>query len=214
VLPEAGARPPEFFASEIALRAPGFGVSLSSDAGRRLADYLAELDIWRRRTNLTGPFESAELVTHALESVLAERLISHGIRVIDIGSGAGFPGVPIAVVRPDLTVSLLEPRRKRLDFLEHVIGTLPLSNANALGKRVQALRTASRGFGAATIRAVGDLAATIGDAPFLERSGLLLAWTTDPARLARDVEAGFIAGSVMRVPGSEKRVIATFQKRP
>jgi 16S rRNA (guanine527-N7)-methyltransferase len=213
VLPEAGARPPEFFASEIALRAPGFGVSLSADASRRLAQYLAELDTWRRRTNLTGPFESAELVTHVLESILAERLISHGIRVIDIGSGAGFPGVALAVARPDLSISLLEPRRKRVAFLEHVIGELALSNADVLGKRAQALQADAGGFQAATIRAVGDLTGTIGEALFLEAGGLLLAWTTEPARLARDLEA-FTPGSVLRVPGTERRVIATFQKRP
>lgn len=214
MLPEAGARPPEFFASEIALRAPGFGVSLSADSSRRLADYLAELDIWRRRTNLTGPFESAELVTHALESVLAERLISHNIRVIDIGSGAGFPGIALAIARPDLSIALLEPRRKRVAFLEHVTRGLALSNADVLGQRAQALRADSGSFQAATIRAVGDLTGTIGRAPFLEAGGLLLAWTTEPARLARDLEAAFSAGSVLRVPGSEKRVIATFQKRP
>jgi hypothetical protein len=69
-LPEAGARPPEFFAAEISLKAPVFGVALPAAAGRQLARYLAELDTWRRRTNLTGPFESAEPVGPALESIL------------------------------------------------------------------------------------------------------------------------------------------------
>jgi 16S rRNA (guanine527-N7)-methyltransferase len=178
-LPEAGARPPEFFASEFALRAPGFGVSLSADASRRLSDYLAELDFWRRRTNLTGPFESGELVVHALESALGQGVISHGIRVIDIGSGAGFPGIPLAIVRPDLSVTLLEPRKKRTAFLAHVQRKLPLPNVETLEKRAQVLGDSN--FAVATVRAVGDLAGTVGEARFLNSGGLLVAWTTSPA---------------------------------
>jgi 16S rRNA (guanine527-N7)-methyltransferase len=94
VLPEAGARPPEFFAAEIETRLPAFGLSLDQGRVALLARYLAELDLWRRRTNLTGPMSAGELVTHALESVFGERLIPHGTRLLDIGSGAGLPGIP------------------------------------------------------------------------------------------------------------------------
>ena len=211
MLPEAGARPPEFFASEIALRAPGFSVSLSADASRRLAEYLAELDIWRRRTNLTGPFESGELVVHALESALGQSVISHGVRVIDIGSGAGFPGIPLAIVRPDLSVSLLEPRKKRTAFLVNIQGRLQLPNVETLEKRAQALRDPN--FDVATVRAVGDLAGTLGEARFLRAGGLLVTWTTAPAALSGPLAERFSPGSVLRVPGSHRRVIAVFQKR-
>jgi 16S rRNA (guanine527-N7)-methyltransferase len=210
-LPEAGARPPEFFASEIALRAPGFGVSLSADASRRLAQYLAEVDTWRRRTNLTGPFESGELVVHALESALGQSVISNSIRLIDIGSGAGFPGIPLAIVRPDLSITLLEPRKKRTAFLTHVQRNLPLTNVETLEKRAQALGDAT--FDVATVRAVGNLAGTIGEARFLNAGGLLVAWATSPAALPEPLAERFTAGSALRVPGSQRRVIAVFQKR-
>lgn len=211
MLPEAGARPPEFFASEIALRAPGFGVSLSAAASRRLADYLAELDRWRRRTNLTGPFESGELVVHALESALGQSVISHGIRVIDLGSGAGFPGVPLAIVRPDLSVTLLEPRKKRAAFLTHVAKHLLLSNIETMEKRAQVLGELN--FDVATVRAVGDLEGTVGEARFVKPGGLLVAWTTSPVALPDPLAERFSPGSFLRVPGSQRRVIAVFQKR-
>ena len=211
MLPEAGARPPEFFAAEISLKAPVFGVKLAPQVSKRLADYLAELDAWRRRTNLTGPFESAELVSHAFESVLGQNLIPHGRRVIDIGTGGGFPGVPLAIARPDLTVTLLEPRKKRVEFLQHLIRTLPLENAAVVQKRVQGLKEAQ--FDVATIRALGEPATTVGAAPFLAAGGLLLVWTTESSTLSAALAERFSSGSVLRVPGSQRRRIAVYQKR-
>ena len=210
MLPEAGARPPEFFAAEISLKAPVFGVTLAAPVSKRLVQYLAELDTWRRRTNLTGPFESAELVGHALESVLGQNLIPHGIRLIDIGSGGGFPGVPLAIARPDLNVTLLEPRKKRVEFLQHVVKTLPVENAVVVQKRVQVLKDSK--FDVATIRAVGEPATTIGEAPFLANGGLLLIWTTEPSTLSDALHERFASGSVLRVPGSQRRRIAVYQK--
>src|SRR5690242_20598039 len=67
-----------------------------------LARYLAELDSWRRRMNLTGKLSAPELADHVLESLAGNSLIAHGERVVDIGSGAGLPGVPIAISRADL----------------------------------------------------------------------------------------------------------------
>ena len=211
MLPEAGARPPEFFANEFRDQAPPFNLPLAPDVVGRLAAYLAALDVWRRRTNLTGPFDSRELVSHALESVLGSQLIPHGIRVIDIGSGAGFPGLPLAIARPDLRVTLLEPRRKRAAFLRHVLQTLPLRNASVLEKRSQALGDA--GFDLATVRAVGDLGSTIGDAGFLKSRGQILAWTTDPQALSEALAPAFSFQFTAPVPGSGRRVLALLRKR-
>ncbi len=82
---------------------PGSGVRLPHSAASDLAKYLSELDRGGARINLTGNLSAGELVDHAIESILAQSLIAHGERVIDVGSGAGFPGLPLAIVRPDLT---------------------------------------------------------------------------------------------------------------
>jgi len=210
VLPEAEAQPPEFFAAEIEKQTPACGLSLDPSCVALLARYLAELDLWRRRTNLTGPVSAEDLVSHALESVLGEKLIPHGTRVVDIGSGAGLPGMPLAIARPDLAVTLLEPRGRRAAFLRHA-ARIPVPNAQVLEKRVQEIEEPL--YQAATVRAVGDLASVIGHAPFLGERGVLLAWMTDPGALEAQLAECFSLETILPVPGSRRRVIALFRRR-
>ncbi len=209
MLPEAEAQPPEFFAAEIEKRIPAWGFSLDPSGIALLARYLAELDLWRRRTNLTGPMSAEDLVSHALESALGEKLIPHGTRVIDIGSGAGLPGMPLAIARPDLVVALLEPRGRRAAFLRHA-ARIPVPNAQVLEKRAQELEEPI--YQAATARAVGDLASVIGHAPFLGERGVVLAWTTDPRVLETQMAGLFSLETILPVPGSRRRVIALFRR--
>ena len=211
MLPEAGARPPEFFAAEIESQVPAFGLSLDPSRVALLARYLAELDHWRRRTNLTGPLSAEELVSHALESAFGEKLIPHDTRLLDIGSGAGLPGIPLAIARPDLCVTLLEPRGRRAAFLRHAARTVPVENAEILEVRVQSLEDPR--YDVATARALGNLADQIGGAPFLVPGGALLAWTTDARALNAPLAGLFSLETVLPVPGSLHRVIALLRKR-
>src|SRR5215471_11361916 len=89
--------PADRFAEILARRAPDFSVPLDEGVGSNLSAYLAELDRWRRATNLTGQLSPVDLADHALEALLARPLISAGERIVDIGSGAGFPGLPLAI---------------------------------------------------------------------------------------------------------------------
>ena len=211
MLEEAGAQPPEFFAAEIEKRLPGFGLTLEHSVVSGLARYLAELDLWRRRTNLTGPMGAEELVFHALESVFGEKLIPHGARVLDVGSGAGLPGLPLAIARPDLTVTLLEPRSKRAAFLRHAVRTVPAQNAVVLEGRVEKLLQPA--FDVATIRALANLADILGQPAFLEAGGALVSWTTQPKDLARTLSRDFSLERAEPVPGSRQKVVAVFRKR-
>jgi 16S rRNA (guanine527-N7)-methyltransferase len=211
MLPEAGALPPEAFAEEISRRLPDFGLTLSPDRVAKLAEFLAELDISRRRTNLTGPLPSRELTAHALESLLAQARLPEALRVLDIGAGGGFPGLPLAIARPDLLVTLLEPRPLRTAFLRAVIQRIGLRHTQVVEGKLAAV--SGRRFDAATSRAVGDLARIVGDAPFLEGPGLLQAWTTDPVLLERELRAFFRLEASDPIPGSRRKVVATFRKR-
>ncbi len=212
MLPEAGARPPDFFAAEIAGQIPAFGLSLDSQRIALLARYLAELDLWRRRTNLTGPMSGEELVAHALESAFGEKLIPHGARLLDIGSGAGFPGVPLSIVRPDLDVTLLEPRGKRVGFLQHAVRAIPVSSARVLKDRAENL--AAPAYDAATSRALANMREILNPANFLEPMGLLVIWTTDPERIADELSQRFSLQRVEQVPGTRERFVAAYQLRP
>src|SRR6516225_7047205 len=106
MLPAGQGSGPEAFAELIAGRAADFRLDLSPQARGLMAAYLALLDAARRRTNLTGPLTAAELVDHALESAFGGELIPPAARVVDIGSGAGFPGLPLAIARPDIGMTL------------------------------------------------------------------------------------------------------------
>jgi 16S rRNA (guanine527-N7)-methyltransferase len=211
VLEEAGAQPSEFFAGGIARELPRFGLSLEEPRLLALSRYLAELDLWRRRTNLTGPMSAEELVPHALESIVGEQLIPHGARLLDIGSGAGLPGLPLAIVRADLSVTLLEPRGKRAAFLRHAVRAAPAGNARVLEERVEKLAVSA--YDVATVRALGGLAGKIDGAKFLEKTGALLAWTTEPESVERALAGVFSLETVCSVPGSRRRAVALFRKR-
>jgi 16S rRNA (guanine(527)-N(7))-methyltransferase RsmG len=210
MLPEGEAQSPEAFRQLLATRAPAFHLTLSRVILEKLSLFLAALDQARRQTNLTGPLTTEQLVDHALESAFGERLIPHGTEVIDIGSGAGFPGVPLAIVRPDICVTPVEPRQKRAEFLRRVANGIPLENCFVLQDRVGGM--AADSFGVATARAVGQIDRVLGEAPFLARHGLFLAWTTDPEGLARRLARRFTLEGELSIPQSRKKVIASFRK--
>jgi len=211
VLKEAGAQPSEFFAGEITRELPRFGLSLDKPRLLALSRYLAELDLWRRRTNLTGPMSAEDLVPHALESILGEKLIIDGARLLDIGSGAGLPGLPLAIVRTDLSVTLLEPRGKRATFLRHAVRAVPVPNAKVLEERVERLAVAA--YDVAAVRALGGLSRKIDGAKFLLKTGVLLAWTTEPESVEGALAGVFSLEAVTSVPGSRRRAIVLFRKR-
>ncbi len=78
---------------------------------------------------LVGPREIDRMWDrHINNSAVLEELVPHGVSVIDVGSGAGLPGIPLAIVRPDLKITLLEPLARRVDYLNEVIADLGLSD--------------------------------------------------------------------------------------
>jgi 16S rRNA (guanine527-N7)-methyltransferase len=212
MLPEGQASPPEDFRELLKTRAPAFDLAYPDVAFEKLSRFLAELDIARRRTNLTGPLSTQELVDHALESALGEKLVPPRAELIDIGSGAGFPAVPIAIVRPDICVTPVEPRRKRLEFLKAVSNEVGLDNVFAYETSVTNLVPSSADV--ATARAIGRIDEVLGEAPFLKPGGLFLAWTTRATAggLARRLARYFLPDAQLAVPGSRQKVIAAFRK--
>src|SRR5947209_8710675 len=103
----------------------------------RLFLYRQELLDWNTRMNLTAIIDPGEvLIKHFLDSLsLLMACDGVALRVLDIGSGAGFPGLPLAIVRPQWQVTLLEATGKRVTFLRHVIATLKLENVVAVQGR-------------------------------------------------------------------------------
>jgi 16S rRNA (guanine527-N7)-methyltransferase len=202
--------PPERFQELLADSAERFGYS-ERISWAALSRYLSELTRWRRSMNLTGDLSPEGLADHAMESVLGANLIVHGARVIDVGSGAGFPGLPIGIARSDVAMSLLEPRSKRAAFLRHVVRDLALPNMRVVESRAEDV--GGQTFDVATIRAVGSPGSWFRDADFLRPDGTLLAWTTAPKELGRALAPRFRLEDCLSVPGSSHRVIARFRSR-
>ena len=132
------------------------GQDLPEDAVYKLATLLAELDRWNRRINLTAIRDPAEMVAgHVLDS-LAVRPHLQGPRVIDIGTGAGFPGLPLAIVEPDMDFVLLDSNGKKISFVQHMIGELGLSNVKAVKARAEGYQPGN-GFDTVIARALASV---------------------------------------------------------
>ena len=100
--------------------------------------YMNELISWNENVNLTAITEPDEVVTkHFLDSVSAQEFIKEGASVIDVGCGAGFPGLPIKMVRDDIKLTLLDSLDKRLKFLAYVINETGVNDVTLLHSRAE-----------------------------------------------------------------------------
>jgi len=104
--------------------------------------FLFELKRWNRVYNLTGLKKDEDIVIkHFLDSLLYLKAMPAGeMKVADIGSGAGFPGIPITILRPEIEMYLIEPTKKKCAFLRHVIGQLGLKKIQVIEKRIEEIK--------------------------------------------------------------------------
>ena len=159
------------------------GISLGVDTLTAFRVYRNDLIRWSRRMNLTALTTPAQIVQQGLlDSLACAPLIPRTAgRIIDIGSGAGFPAVPLALVRPEIGFTLVEPSRKKVTFLRHVIRRLKLRFVRVRPSRVEALLVETvmlEAFDVALARAVAPMP-KIGRMalPFLRHGGMFLAQT-------------------------------------
>lgn len=150
----------------------------------QLGIYLGELRSWNRKFNLSGLEDPIEIaVKHFLDSLVAAKILKDrpGDSVLDIGSGAGFPGLPLKLIFPSLSFQLLEPSSKKTAFLRHVIGTLDLKGIVVTSNRLQDLArepSTTERYQYALTRAV-SLTEIISIVPtILARGGKLILWRT------------------------------------
>ena len=123
----------------------------------KLLEHLDLVDEWGGRMNLTAIRERPQQLTkHVLDSLTVAPWLRGG-RIADVGTGAGFPGIPLAIVLPDLHFVLIESTGKKCRFLEHVRDALELANVEIVQSRAEAYKPAQR-FDTVIARAVGPLA--------------------------------------------------------
>ena len=160
--------------------AKAFDLDLDRHHIELFAGHARELLHWTKTINLTtitDPFEVA--VKHFLDSLAPAKQISPGATLLDIGSGGGFPGIPLQVVIPSLSVTLIDASRKKVNFLKHVIRTLKLEGIEALHIRAEDLADDPayyQHFDFIVSRALTDLKSFIHQAlPLLASKGRIIA---------------------------------------
>lgn len=178
-----------------------FGARL--DLARRYAEHLATSGVER---GLIGPREAPRLwERHVLNCAVVAELVPSGARLVDVGSGAGLPGIPLALARPDLQVVLVEPLARRVGWLAEVVADLGLPVEVERGRAEETVvRRRWEGADVVTARAVAPLARLAAwSLPLLRRDGLLLALKGASAgdEVARDTAA------VRRLGGGVPRVV-------
>jgi 16S rRNA (guanine527-N7)-methyltransferase len=176
-------------ASEMRSGCRALGFSVSDAELRALLDHLDAVRAWSRRVNLVAPNDLPRLVSrHVLDSLTALSWLptDQTLTLLDIGSGAGFPGIPLQILRPNLHVTLLESRRKRALFLRKVIGQLFCPHLSVLHARAEDLADHpehTRRYDFITLRAVAPLAQAVRIAlPLLAPSGRIIAYRGPDAR--------------------------------
>nr|WP_319394072.1 16S rRNA (guanine(527)-N(7))-methyltransferase RsmG [uncultured Desulfobacter sp.] len=162
------------------------GVDLSPDQTGLLAAHARELQLWNAKMNLTA-IKDVRLVAykHFVDALAAAQFLERPARIMDVGSGAGFPAVPMKVLCPNLKVTMVDAVRKKVSFLNHVVRTLKLDNIRAVHARVEDLARDSEHFqnyDAVTARGFADLGKLAGLAgPMLAPGGRIYALKGDHA---------------------------------
>lgn len=166
------------------------GIETAESAAAAFAVHAAELVKWNRKINLTSITLPRDIaVKHFLDSLAPARFIPENARLLDIGSGGGFPGIPLKVLKPSLTVLLIDGVRKKANFLKHVLRTLKLERIQARQVRAENLvedPAFSNSFDVVISRALSSLTVFVDLAmPLLAAQGIIIAMKgeVDPSEL-------------------------------
>lgn len=204
-------------AIEVVRRATADNADLPALDDRQLAkvrSYLETLLLWRRRISLIATSDPLEVVeNHILDSLQVAPWVGGRRRLADIGSGAGLPGIPLAIAAPHLNVVLVESRRRKASFLRAVRRETDLSNVEVFEGRAEDL---AESFDVVISRALGpmrtflDLAETL-----LLPGGLAIAMKSKAALSAPERHAAFEAPKVIAydLAGDRRRLLLLYDRR-
>ena len=182
---------------------------LSPEIAAKFDEYLALILRWNARMNLTAIREPREILSrHFVESIACAQSLPDGIgSLLDFGTGAGFPGIPIALCHPEILVTLAESQGKKAAFLREAVRVLGL-NSSVFGQRAESL---AQQFDCVTLRAVDQMERAVAAAAGLLRPTGWLAVMTTMVELPVIQEAAgsqFNWSEPISLPGSDQRVLA------
>ena len=149
------------FANKISNQAKFLDIELSKIQIEKLYKYMKILLEWNEKINLTAITDEDEIIQkHFIDSFTISKYIAFGKTVVDVGTGAGFPGIPLKIIRDNIDITLLDSLNKRINFLQLVIEELELKNIKTIHSRVEEFGKNSKyreNFDIATSRAVANL---------------------------------------------------------
>lgn len=153
-------------------------ITLSPVQIEKFFSYFDLIKKWNKKINLTSITDDNEIVVkHFLDSLTVSDLIKDGSNVLDIGTGAGFPGIPLAIVRESLKFTVLDSKEKKIFFINEVIRELEIQNVKTAASRAEdSNNTISRShFDYVITRAVGDIDVVLNmSAPYIKASGKIV----------------------------------------
>ncbi len=206
-------------------KAVDFGIDLSQQHLNLFSTYMDELLEWNRRMNLTGLFERKRIIIELfLDSLIPTPFIPERGRMLDVGSGAGFPGIVIKIYRPHLKVCLLEASSKKTSFLKQVIRLLKLLDVDVVNGRIEMDKDKlhSDEYHLITARALAGLDQIITwCSPFLSTDGILIGFLgSNVGNELKKSEVSLEANSLVidrlipySLPGMQsERTLAIFKK--
>ena len=192
--------------STLADGARTLGVALPPAACEKLLVYLSLVERWSRVYNLTAIREAEKMITHHLLDSLAVLPHISGPRVLDVGSGAGLPGIPLAIAAPELELTLIESSHKKASFLKQALIELGLDRVAVVNERVETYEPAGL-YDVVISRAFSDLGEFVHLAGRLCAPGGKLAAMKGvyPYEELAQLPAGYALGRAVRlkVPGLE-----------
>ena len=209
--------------SQIADSAAAVGIRLEQDQIVLFLAYLDTINIWNEKINLVSIKSPLDIpIKHFIDSLIPLQFLpSLSANLLDIGSGGGFPGIPLKIASPSLRVTLMESSRKRSSFLKHAIRTLRLGNIEVVNRRVESclnMDAYRQHFDVVISRAVFKLSELIAYAGgFLNDHGFLIAMKgpeireelkdAEPARVSASL--AFVASHDFRLPitGDPRKII-------
>ena len=169
------------FEQEIKLIFSNYGFNLTQNQIEKFKKYYNFLIIYNKKVNLTTITSQTDvIVKHFLDSVLSINQIKPNLKIIDIGTGAGFPGIPIKIMRDDIKLTLVDSLNKRIIFLNQLVEILELKNVEIIHSRSEELAhnlNYREKFDICVNRAVAKLSTLIEySVPFLKINGLLVSY--------------------------------------
>lgn len=149
------------FCKEIEKKSSKIDINLDNEICNKLYNYMNLLLEWNEKINLTAITDEKEIILkHFIDSFTINKFINSGDKMLDIGTGAGFPGLPIKIIRAEVDVFLMDSLNKRINFLNEVIESLQLKNIEAFHSRAEEMAKNNKfreKFDVVTSRAVAKL---------------------------------------------------------